>query len=122
METDPNATVRITPEREQNTENPSVFIFRRPRLGTWTRLGKEVGKLTNFDASSNLADMSAVFESIADTIRHLLVGWENVTDEAGEVMTFDPSRLEDAVHPSDIGDLAAQVYASGMLDADEKKG
>lgn len=103
--------VKTRPLRRRQTR-------RLRELVGWLKGVKEV----EARASESLAlQVFAAADEMAAVLEAVLIGWDNMTDEKGRAVAFDPGRLDDVMDDGDIMAVAGLLGYQGSLGVQEKK-
>jgi len=114
---DPTQRLSVVLATDADKELPPTFYV-RPLTLRETRAADTIDQRMRAAAQEPGSDPYA---PLLDGIRVALVGWTQVTDLAGEMILYDPAKLEDVLTIEECFELMQKIVRAGALLKDEKK-
>jgi hypothetical protein len=126
IEPDPDATFTVVLQRhaDKPRETQPRFVFRMLRRRQSKALMALLVKLQGLKAGVSTAEEGiALVDALEAFIARLLVGWENQTDDEGNLVPFTPggAGLDLVIDDADLVEIALQIPRQSMLTASDRK-
>lgn len=115
---DPKAVFRVVLDVDRDKDPQPAFLYRFLPASKIRRLEDLMRQLKAGNAGPE------TWIKIEEMILTGLVGWDNITDEAGTPIVFDPKKpaaIFDICTDRELGELMVKVMAGRSLDRDDRK-
>lgn len=115
---DPKAVFRVVLDVDQDKDPQPAFLYRYLPSSKIRRLEERMRELKAGTAGPE------TWPKIEEVLLTGLVGWENITDEHGVPILFDPQKpsgIFDICTDRELGELMVKVMAGRSLDRDDRK-
>ncbi|MBN1377860.1 MAG: hypothetical protein JXA04_01340 [Gammaproteobacteria bacterium] len=114
---DPDSTFKIILRSDEDKPEDSkpAFIFKYPTGRQWRKIAQVQDNLDDIESSNDLAN------KVFDSVKTLLVGWENMVDTTGQCIGYDQEKLEDILTLPEAEELIFAVLNQVPNFKDKKK-
>lgn len=115
---DPKAVFRVVLESDQGKDPRPAFLYRHLSASKIRQIEEVMRRLRADKAGPD------TWPKIESVILAGLAGWENIFDESGNPILYDPANpkaIFDICTDRELGELMVKIMAGRMLDADDRK-